>query len=500
MNHPASQPINLSTGQYASQGPKPAQQDFTACRVPNGEQLALKGAAFGIADGISSSDVSHIASETAVKSFLEDYFCTSDAWSARTSAERVLLAANAWLCAQSRNGPSRFDANRGYVCTFSGLILKARVAHVVHVGDSRVYRLRDGALEQLTHDHRLWVSESESYLSRALGVNDNLEIDYRAEALREGDVFVLTTDGVHEHCQTRQIIDTVSESGTDLDGAAKQLVELALAQGSDDNLSAQIVRVNRLPDSDRPAFEQTIEDLPFPPELAAGQDFDGYTIVRQLHSNSRSHVFLALDSASDARVVLKTPSVDLREDPLYLEHLLMEEWIARRVHSVHVMKAAPPERQRQYLYTVMEYIEGQTLRQWLADNPDPSLETVRGLIEQVARGLYALHRMEILHQDIRPENLIIDSQGTVKIIDFGAARVAGLAEAQDPQPAAHTGHCAVRGAGVHPGRGRDHTIRSVFSRGAGVPPAQWRFPVRHGGGQMPNCDGATALELSVGTQ
>ncbi|MDI9244748.1 bifunctional protein-serine/threonine kinase/phosphatase [Marinobacter sp. CHS3-4] len=428
------QPLTLSTGRYASKGTKPIQQDFSACVVPKGATLDMKGAAFAIADGISSSDVSQIASETAVTSFLEDYVCTSEAWSVRTAAERVLLATNSWLYSQTRNGPSRYDPNRGYVCTFSGLIIKASTAHVIHVGDSRVYRLRDKALEQLTHDHRLWASETESYLSRALGVNDQLEIDHRAETVRQGDVFFLSTDGVHEHCKTKQIIEAVDRYADDLDQAAEHLVELALEQGSDDNLTVQIVRVDALPESDRPALDHQIENLPFPPMLEPRNEFDGHTILRELHSNSRSHVYLAVDNASDTQVVLKTPSIDLRDDPQYLEGLLMEEWIARRVNSAHVMKAGLPDRPRHYLYTAMEYIEGQTLRQWLNDNPEPDLETVRGIVEQVARGLYALHRMEILHQDIRPENLMLDNQGTVKIIDFGAAQVAGILEASELGP------------------------------------------------------------------
>jgi serine/threonine protein phosphatase PrpC len=432
-------PLSISTGQFSSKGAKPTQQDFTGCVLPKGSRLDMKGVVFAIADGISSSDVSHIASETSVKSFLEDYLCTSEAWSVRTAAERVVLATNSWLYAQSRNGPHRYDANRGYVCTFSALIIKAGTAYLFHVGDSRIYRLREGALEQLTHDHRLWVSETESYLSRALGVNSHLDIDYRAEPVREGDVFILTTDGVHEHCQTRQIIAAIDGCDDELDSAAKQLVDLALEQGSDDNLSIQIVRADSLPDAQGPALSQQVEDLPFPPLLEPRDEFDGHTILRELHANSRSHVYLALEKASNTQVVLKTPSIDLRDDPGYLEHFLMEEWIARRINSAHVMKAGLPERPRNFLYTVSEFIDGQNLRQWLADNPEPDLETVRGIIEQAAKGLYALHRLEILHQDIRLENLMLDTQGTVKIIDFGAARVAGIVEASEPKPSGMPG-------------------------------------------------------------
>lgn len=129
-----------------------------------------------------------------------------------------------------------------------------------------------------------------------------------------------------------------------------------------------------------------------------------------------------------SQVIIKTPSIDLRGDPDYVERFLTEEWIARRIHSPHVLKAGRQERSRHYLYTVTEYIKGQTLSQWLRDNPQPKLEDVRNIIEQVAKGLRAFHRMEMLHQDLKPDNVMIDQNGTVKIIDFGSTRVAGLTE------------------------------------------------------------------------
>ena len=159
--------------------------------------------------------------------------------------------------------------------------------------------------------------------------------------------------------------------------------------------------------------------------------FDGYLILRELHANSRSHVYLAEDSDTNTRVVIKIPSVSQSDDPAYLERFLMEEWVARRINSAHVMKAGLQSRKRNYLYTVTEYIEGQTLAQWLIDNPDPDIETVRIMIEQIALGLQAMHRKEILHQDLRPENVMIDNNGTVKIIDFGAVHVAGIVEAEN---------------------------------------------------------------------
>ncbi|WP_203141455.1 bifunctional protein-serine/threonine kinase/phosphatase [Marinobacter mangrovi] len=432
--------LTIALGQHTDRGRKPTNQDFHGCQIPTGAMRDLKGIALAMADGISSSDVSHIASETAVRAFLDDYYCTSDAWSVRHAVERVLTATNGWLHSQTQRSDARFDKNRGYVCTLSALVLKADRAHLFHVGDTRIYRLNDAGLEQLTHDHRLWVSPEEHYLSRALGIEASIELDYRSVSIRPGDLFILATDGVYEHAETAFILQCCREYAEDLDEAARRIIDHALDNGSRDNLTLQIVRVDSIPRDTTPDFHATIADLPLPPVLEARASFDGYTILRELHATSRSHVYLAEDQVSGERVVLKLPSIDLQQDEDYLERLLMEEWIARRVHSAHVMKAGPQTRQRQYLYTVTEYIEGQTLKQWLNDHPQPDLETVRDLVEQISKGLYALHRMEILHQDLKPDNVMIDTHGTVRLIDLGVARVAGIEEARtDDDPLALPG-------------------------------------------------------------
>ena len=429
---PASGRLKVTTGAFSDRGPKLLNQDFHGGLVPRGHTLTMKGTAFAIADGIGSSDVSQEASETAVKSFLADYYCTPDAWSVRHCGERVISAVNAWLWDQTRKSPYRDSPDRGYACTFSAVVMKGNIAHLFHIGDTRIYRIRDRAAEQLTHDHTLWVSRHEQYLSRVLGVEATIEIDYRATDLRPGDTFILSSDGIHDHVETTAIIQALEDPALPLEQVARHITRIALDNGSDDNLTIQIIHIDELPESGSEAHRSPGEHLPPPPIPSPGDQLDGYTILRELHASSRSHVFLARAPGSGEAVVLKIPSLDLREEPGYLERLMTEEWIARRVSSNHLVSAAGATDTRTYLYTVTGYIEGQTLGQWMTDNPSPSLEEVRNLIEQIARGLQALHRMDILHQDLRPENVIIDQNGTAKLIDFGAARVAGIVEAHLP--------------------------------------------------------------------
>jgi serine/threonine protein phosphatase PrpC len=419
--------LQISIGQHSDKGAKAINQDFHGALIPAQPLLSLKGIAIVLADGISSSNVSQDASESAVKSFLTDYYCTPDSWSVKTSAQRVLAATNSWLHSQTRSQYST-DKDKGYVCTLSAIVLKSATAHLVHVGESRIYRVTGPTLEQLTEDHRVVVSSHQSYLSRAFGINPQIEIDYQAFQIQRGDVFVLATDGVYEHAGARFMADAIRNGAEDLDGAAGIIVGEALRRGSTDNLTVQIVRIDQVPDAEAVEAFGPSSDLPLPPLLDARMLFDGYRIVREIHGSNRSHIYLAVDTDTDALVALKIPSIDLRDDPAYLRRFMMEEWVARRLDSPHVLKPPSHSRKRNFTYVVTEFIDGQTLNQWMVDHPKPDLETVRGMVEQIAKGLRAFHRMDMLHQDLRPDNILLDKTGTVKIIDFGSTKIAGVAE------------------------------------------------------------------------
>ncbi len=417
--------LSITLGHCSDKGVKPVNQDFHGALIPEGRALVSKGISLVLADGISSSSVSQEAAETAVKSFLTDYYCTSDAWRVKSAASRVISATNSWLFAQTKSSQHAHDLDRGYVCTLSAMVLKARKAHLFHVGDARIYRVSGEGLEQLTKDHRVVLSSVESYLGRALGMAEHVEIDYHSASLSVGDIFVMATDGVYEFAPDRFIATACQ--GDDLNDAARKIVDEALARGSSDNCTVQILRINALPAVDAAGVLDEAESLEPAPILEPPCRFDGYDILRTLHSNSRSHIYLAKDPNTGKRFALKVPSVDLRDQRSYLRRLFLEEWIARRVASAHVLKAGQ-QRTRSHLYTITEYVEGQTLRQWMRDNPQPELDEVRDIVEQIVKGLRAFHRREMLHQDLRPENVMIDRDGTVKIIDFGSASVAGVAE------------------------------------------------------------------------
>ena len=193
-----------------------------------------------------------------------------------------------------------------------------------------------------------------------------------------------------------------------------------------------MIQFNELPQVDEQEVYRKLTELPFPPELSSGMRLDGYRIERELYASNRTQVYLATDEASGDKVVIKTPSVNYADDASYLDMFTHEEWVGKLIDNNHVLKVVEQTRPRKFLYYVTEYIEGQTLRQWMNDNPSPSLQEVREIINQLARGLRAFHRKEMIHQDIKPENIIIDTHGTVKIIDFGSTKIAGVEEISTP--------------------------------------------------------------------
>lgn len=415
--------LSVSLGQATSAGPKDHNDDFFGALLPEGTDRQIKGCVAALADGISTSGVSRVAAETSVKSFLTDYMAAPDSWTAKTTGTKVISALNAWLHAQTHHA-GEYDVCHGYTCTLTAIVLKGRACHILHVGDSRVWRVSGSSLECLTTDHHVILDDNQIALSRAMGARHDVEIDYHIEPLRIGDIFLMTTDGLHEVWNPNDVARFV-QNAVDLDLAAQQIIEKAAPRASD-NLTLQIMRIDDLPLPDATDLTHQTMTLPWPKDFTPGDVIDGFTILRDLHVTHRSRIYLA--KRGDTRIALKVPASAMREDQAAIQRFVTEEWIARRLNNAHVLSAPRLDMDRSALYTVSTYLEGQTLRQWMIDNPNPALQQVRDIVGQIIKGLRAFHRREMLHQDLRPENIMIDAEGHVTLIDFGSAYVSGVQE------------------------------------------------------------------------
>ncbi len=422
--------LRIQLGQSSDKGVKAQNEDFFGAWIPQDSTLDNKGIACAIADGMGSCANAREASEHCVKGFLNDYFSTPETWSVKSSGAKVLTAINNWLLS---NG-NRDQAN-GMVTTFSAMVLKSTTAHIFHIGDSRIYRFRrndtGGDLEQVTCDHRIWISAEKNYLSRAMGIDSHLDIDYRRLAIEPDDVFLMTTDGVHDYLSDPQLKAHLQGHAA-IEVIADEIVSHALQAGSRDNVTCQLVKIVSLPSQDANEIYNELTRLPFPPHLGPGMTMDGYEILEEVHASTTSQLYKVRDIDSGELFMMKTPSVNYSDDPAYIERFYMEEWAGKRIQSDAVLKIIEQTRQRNFLYFIMEYIDGITLKQWAQQHPNPDIETVTGIVNKIIKGLRVFHRLEMLHRDLKPENVMITTHGVVKIIDFGSVKIAGVQEISTP--------------------------------------------------------------------
>ena len=423
--------LKISLAQSSDKGIKDQNEDFYGAYIPEDSTLENKGIACAIADGMGSCANAKEASEHCVKGFLSDYFSTPETWTVKTSGAKVLTAINNWLLS---NGDKKHV--HGMVTTFSALVLKSTTAHIFHIGDSRIYRFRQNKnrsndLELLTTDHRVWISDEKNYLSRAMGIDSHLDIDYKTLAIEQGDTFLMTTDGVHDYLSDQQLKEHL-KAKSNIEVTADKIVAHALDLKSHDNVTCQIVKIDSLPSQDANEIYNDLTRLPFPPHLGPGMTMDGYEILEEVHASTTSQLYKVRDKESGELFMMKTPSVNYSDDPAYIERFYMEEWAGKRIQSDAVLKIIEQTRQRNFLYFIMEYIDGITLKQWAAENPSPDFEQVIEIVNKVIKGLRVFHRLEMLHRDLKPENIMITTHGVVKIIDFGSVKIAGIQEISTP--------------------------------------------------------------------
>lgn len=423
---------SITVSAHSSKGLKPVNQDALAYRIGTSSSHAntRNTSVFVVADGVSSSTVSQIASDFATSEFLALFAIAPEQWPLADTALTVIKELNARLYARNQQSAFCYTPEKGYVCTLTVMIISNDQLHVFHVGDAEVSLISQEGYTVLTQPHRQQCQEDprHSYLSGALGVSADIPIDHITYSITSPCTVAMSTDGVNEFIDTKTMLTELHASLVLSEDMAQQQVQQAIANGSTDNLTLVLVQV--VPNTPYEGVQHTNAFLDvLTPHV--GDSVDNLEIKRQLYTSARSHAFLA-QLAGDTHendshlLVIKVPATDFVQSPEALKQFSVETWMARRINSVHVIQSPlfyevglPPHPSG--FYNVTCYVEGQTLTQWMLDNPLPSLEQVRNIIEQVADGLQAMHRQGILHRDIRPDNIMITPEGFCTIIDLGEA-------------------------------------------------------------------------------
>ncbi|MBS7660368.1 bifunctional protein-serine/threonine kinase/phosphatase [Pseudomonas lalucatii] len=412
--------LQLTFGEATATGPRAENQDAIRVVTPAPALAVSKGYLFALADGVSQCADGGLAARATLQALALDYYATPETWAVAQSLDRLLVAHNRWLQAGGGGQP--------LLTTLSALVLRGRRFTLAHVGDCRAYRWHDGELERLSEDHVWEQPGMQHVLKRALGLDQHLVVDYLDGELREGERFLLVSDGVWAVLGDAGIRNILHDE-PDPAAASRALVSAAHLAGSQDNASALLVRVESLPQSDLADTLAQLAHWPLPPRLREGQDFEGWQVERLLAESRQSLVYRVRDGQA-RRWLLKTLPPTRGDEPQAGPALLLEEWFLRRVAGRHFAEVHPLP-QRQHLYYVQREYAGQTLAEHLRLSGPLPLPEWLDLAPRLLKALGMLHRRNILHRDVKPENLLWGDDGELRLVDFGLAYCPGLSR-DDP--------------------------------------------------------------------
>ena len=409
--------LKFEVGQSSLAGPRPRNEDYVGVVTPVSEQLGIKGALFAVADGVSGNAGGGEASEMTMRTVTSDYYATPDTWEPLVALDKVLTAANRWLIAQANANSDMV----GMATTLSLLVLRGRRYYSAHVGDTRIYLLREGKLKLLTTDHVWDRPEMRHVLKRAVGLDRHLEVDYADGALQVGDVFALMSDGVWDVLGEQNIHKAMALYDSP-QMICSHLTKLAIEKGSTDNSTAVAVRITQLGEDTLSELLADGKHLSVPDKLQVGEHIDDFEVIEVLYESRASLLYKVRHINSRQVFVLKTLQPLLANDVDSCNALLNEEWLAKRVVSQYVPQVFPvASGKRSKLYYVMSWHEGSTLQQRLDSGHHFTVAGVAKLGADIMRGLGALHRLNIVHRDIKPANLHQATDQRLRILDLGVA-------------------------------------------------------------------------------
>lgn len=412
--------LEVSVGQATATGPKERNEDSLAWAAPDSEERVSKGVLLAVADGVSGCDDGELASRLIVRGLLADYYATPDTWEPALALQRVIQSLNRWILGQaSRKGQT-------LVTTLSALVLRGRRYAIAHVGDTRIYRLRQQRLECLTRDHVWEQAGMQHVLTRAIGLDVALALDYHEGDLEQGDVFILVSDGIWEPLG-EQRLHQLLHLHQQPEFCATALLEAAQAANSRDNMSALIVRIDGLPGIGLSDQLAAAAQWPVPARLKPGHQLDGFLIEEVLHESRASLLYRVRHQGSGVSWVLKTLGPVLADDAEARGNLLSEEWLVKRLIDPAFPQVLPlGTGERNWLYYVMSWHAGHSLQARLSSGHRFSVPEIVDLGRSLAQALSVMHRLNVLHRDIKPDNLHLGDDGRLRVLDFGIAACEGL--------------------------------------------------------------------------
>lgn len=408
--------LQIRIGDNSEQGPRKNNEDVIGSVIPEGDQAIAKGVCIAIADGVGGSSNGYEAASMTIKSLLSDYYATPDTWSVQTALEKVIHGVNSWV--HTHSVKQKYQSS--LATTLSALVLKGGRYVIAHVGDTRIYLLRKNKFKLLTTDHVWDRPEMTHVLTRAIGLEKSLIVDFCDGEMFKGDKFIMLSDGVWGVVSENDIKKLLSKE-EEPSVIAEQLTQLSIHNGGLDNASVAVAVIDNLGENSFIEEQSIARNLPVPGKLKKGDKIDDFKIEENLHDSRKNRLF-KVNNGKNQFFVLKTPQPYLGNNSENSNALINEEWLAKRivspffpqVHSVGLDK-------RHYLYYLMTWHEGATLQERINLGHFFSINGAIKIGTQIAQGLSTLHRLNIIHRDIKPDNIHQGSDQQIRILDLGVA-------------------------------------------------------------------------------
>jgi len=429
--------MEVTYAELSSAGPvRPNNEDYVGFWQPDTlEEKRSRGTIALLADGVGGQGRGEVASRLAVETAIKTFREAKENSPPQQLMAQVFTAANVAVYDKDLEKTSRTRM----ATTLAAVILRNDQASVGNVGDSRVYLVRRGEIKQISTDHSYVAmqrkfgliseeeakrSENRSILTRSVGQEPTVRVDTEEVTVLKGDRIVLCCDGLHTCVTDGEIGDIVSRYSPTL--ACRQLVALAEQRGTEDNTSAQVILIDEVEEVGLyrgvPVYRKPAEAPAASTEIQAGQLLDDRFFVHEIISRSgMATIYRATDRTTKSMVAIKVPHMQFESDPGAFARFQREEDIGLKLQHPYILKFIPVEKKSRP-YIVTEYLRGYTLSHLLQNvRPMPLSDALKFSIH-ICEALEYLHGQGITHRDLKPQNIMICYDGTIRLMDFGIAR------------------------------------------------------------------------------
>ena len=433
--------MELTYAQLSLVGPiRPHNEDFLHFWAPaEVEERRSRGAVAILADGVGGHRHGEVASRLAVETALRTFRAAKPGLAPGQLLTQMFNAANLAVY----DAGMKDLAERRMATTLTISVFRNNKVTIGHVGDCRAYLIQDGRVKRLTADHsyvasqvklglisqqEAMASEMRSILTRSIGKDPVVQMDTSHAVVNRGDCLIQCSDGLYCHITEQELLEVLSREP--LADACRRLTDLAEKRGTTDNLTIQVVQVHRVEQliyyRGVPVYQEA-PDLAMTHEIQIGDTLDDrFKITDVVARSGMASIYKATDLQTGRTTAIKVPSFQLESDPAFFSRFEREEAIGRSLDHRYILHILPIDSLKSRPYIAMEYLEGQTLRQVL--NREPSLPTDEALHigSRLCEALEHMHQREVIHRDLKPENVMLCKDGTLRIMDFGIAKAAGM--------------------------------------------------------------------------